>query len=127
MRVTRLEAMNEIFAQAFNSHNIENLLGLYEADAVLHVDGSGQGLAGIAAIAGALRQFLQVPGTMTSRNNFCVVRGDIALLRADWRITGADGAIVAEDSTAEIVRRQPDGRWLYVVDHAAAVGLPRVD
>ncbi len=126
MKVTDPQAMNETFAQAFNNRNIEDLLALYEPDAV-HVDPDGHGVAGTAAIATALRGLLQVPGRMTSVNNFCILRDDIALLRADWRITGADGAVIAQNSTAEIVRRQPDGSWRYVIDHAGAAGLGRVD
>jgi ketosteroid isomerase-like protein len=60
---------------------------------------------------------------MKSTNNFCVVHGDLALLRADWELVGDDGRIVAAGSSAEVVRKQSDGRWLYVIDHAAA--LPR--
>jgi len=126
MNVTEPQAMNETFAHAFNGRSIEALLALYEPDAI-HVDPGGRAAGGTAAIAAALRGLLQLPGRMTSRNNFCIVRDDIALLRADWRITGEDGAVVAENSTAEIVRRQPDGRWLYVIDHAGATGLKRVD
>ncbi len=126
MKVTDPRAMNETFARAFNSRSIENLLALYEPDAV-HVDPTGHGTSGTAAISEALRRLLQVSGTMTSRNNFCIVRDDIALLRADWRIAGDDGMPMAAGSTAEIVRRQPDGCWLYVIDHAGAVDLPRVD
>lgn len=123
MKVTDPRSMNETFAQAFNSRSIENLQALYEADAV-HVGPDGQTAAGMAAITTALRGLLQVPGRMSSRNNFCIFRGDIALLGADWCIIGDGGAVIAQDSTAEVVRRQTDGRWLYVIDHAAA-GLRR--
>ncbi|MCV9910401.1 hypothetical protein OIV19_22725 [Brucella sp. HL-2] len=64
---------------------------------------------------------------MTSRNNFCVIHGDLALLRADWELRAADGIIVASGSAAEVIRKQADGRWLYIIDHAAGAGLPRVD
>jgi ketosteroid isomerase-like protein len=46
--------------------------------------------------------------------------GELALLRSDWQMTGTgpDGKpfTIAHSST-EVVRRQPDGRWLYVIDH----------
>ncbi|ANW06117.1 hypothetical protein LMTR13_34895 [Bradyrhizobium icense] len=118
--------MNEAFAQAFNSRNIDNLLALYEMDAVLRVDGSERSLIGQDAIAGELRRLLQAPGTMTSSNNFCIQHGDVALLRADWELRAQDGSIVASGSSAELVRRQSDGTWRYVIDHAAGASLPRV-
>ena len=126
MTVTDPRQMNEAFARTFNDRNIGRLLTFYESDAVLRVDGSDKDLIGTDAIAGELQQLLQMPGTMTSKNNFCVVQGDLALLRADWEIVDDTGTIVVSGSSAELARRQSDGRWLYVIDHAAGAGLPRV-
>ena len=122
--VTSPDRMNAAFADAFNSRSIANLLQLYEPDAVLCTDGDSADVTGLAAIENALTQLLQAPGRMTSRNRFCIVHGDLALLRADWALTD-DGAIVASGSSAELVRRQPEGGWLYVIDHAVGASLPR--
>ncbi|WP_296346947.1 nuclear transport factor 2 family protein [Reyranella sp.] len=126
MTVTDPRQMNEAFARTFNDRNIGRLLAFYESDAVLRVDGSDKDLIGTDAIAGELQQLLQMPGTMTSRNNFCVVQGNLALLRADWELVDDKGTIIVSGSSAELVRRQSDGRWLYVIDHAMGAGLPRV-
>jgi ketosteroid isomerase-like protein len=118
--------MNEAFARAFNGRRLEDLLALYEDGAVLCADASGRSHRGKEAIAQALAELLAAPGTMTSVNNFCLQQGDVALLRADWTLHAAGGAVLAQGSSAEVVRRQPDGRWLYVLDHAAGAVLPRV-
>ena len=120
------DRMNAAFADAFNSRSIDGLLQLYEPDAVLRTNGDDMNLAGLAAIGNALGRLLQVPGRMTSRNHFCIVHGNLALLRADWDLVAEDGSVVASGSSAEVVRRQADGRWLYVMDHAVGAGLPRV-
>ena len=119
-KVYRAAHMNGTFAAARNAGSLEELLSLYEDDARLLVDASGTCLAGKAAIAAELRKLIDLPGTMVSDNVFCVEHGDLALLRADFSLTGADGAVIHSGSTAEILRRQADGRWLYVVDHAGA-------
>lgn len=124
--ITSPDRMNATFADAFNSRNVENLIRLYEPDAVLCSDKDSIALTGINAIRHALTQLLQVPGHMTSRNNFCLAHGDLALLRADWELRADDGTIVASGSSAELVRRQHDGRWLYVIDHALGASLPRL-
>jgi len=50
--------------------------------------------------------------------------GDIALLQGSWTISGATGpdgeTFELGSRTAEVVRQQPDGSWLYVADHAFA-------
>lgn len=125
-KITTPAATNDTFARAFNSRNLDNLLALYEPGAV-HVGGIGAAPeTGIQQIGSALHALQQIPGTMVSVNNFCIENGDIALLRADWRLIGDDGAIVASGSTAEVVRRQPDGTWLYVIDHAAGASAPAI-
>jgi ketosteroid isomerase-like protein len=50
---------------------------------------------------------------------FLVVEGDVALLYDSWQITGTnpDGSpMSASGRSAMVLRRQPDGSWLYVVD-----------
>lgn len=125
-KITRAADMNEAFAAAFNSRSLANLLALYEDAAVLCVGDTAATYRGMSAIAEELTRLLALPGSMVSRNNFCIEHGDIALLRADYIVRGEDGSLVAEGSTAEIVRRQADGGWLYVIDHAAGASLPRV-
>ncbi len=117
-KVYRAADMNEAFAAARNSGSLDELLGLYEDGAKLLVDASGSALTG-TEMAGELRKLIDLPGTMVSRNSFCVEHGELALLRADFTVSDGD-VILYRGFTAEIVRRQPDGRWLYVIDHAGA-------
>ncbi|MDR2324753.1 MAG: nuclear transport factor 2 family protein [Acidovorax sp.] len=117
------DRMNAAFAEAFNSRDIANLLQLYEPKAMLCATPNGAAQVGIDAIEKALQQLLKIPGRMLSHNRFCLVHDNLALLRADWRLAADDGAIVASGSSAELIRRQNDGRWLYVIDHAVGASL----
>jgi len=54
---------------------------------------------------------------MASTNRYAVVHDDIALVGADWVIDLEDGSTPIRGSTAEVLRRQPDGSWRYVIDH----------
>lgn len=117
------EAFNETWARAFNSRELNHLLALYEDDAVL-ADAT-RTVRGKAEIATVLGELLKVPGTLNGRNNFCLQLGDLALLRADWVLRDSDGNQIMSGSSAEIIRRQPAGNWLYAIDHAAGASLPR--
>lgn len=117
-------AMNAAFAQAVNSGRLEHLLALYEDEAVLCADGTSLPAAGKSAIARIVTPLLALQGTMTSRNVFCLTSGDIALLRADWHIEDASGSRIAAGSSAEVCRRQADGTWRYLIDHAVGASLP---
>jgi uncharacterized protein (TIGR02246 family) len=121
-KVREPQQMNAAFAAAYNSGDIENLMALYEPNAVL-VPQPGQRAIGLAAIREALMGFLSLKGKMQSENVYCIRTGDLALLQASWKLLaiGADGKPFELSSrTAEVVRQQPDGSWLYVVDHAFA-------
>lgn len=126
-KVTTPAAMNEAFAHAFNSRSIDNLLSLYEPDAALRTDASTPTRRGKTAIAAELGELLEIPGVMVSRNNFCVEVDGLALLRADYSLASPEGKTILAGSSAEIVRRQADGSWLYVIDHAAGASLPSIE
>lgn len=114
------EHMNAVFAAAYNSGDIEQLLALYEPDAIL-APGPGLRAVGSEAIREALLGLLGLGGTMRSENLYCLRSGGIALLQGSWRLsaTAPDGsAIELASRTAEVVRQQPDGSWRYVADHA---------
>ena len=119
MKVYNPKDMNSAFAEAFNSGNVENLIALYEPGAVL-VPRPGQVVEGAQAIRSSLEELLALKGRMRSENQYALVHGDIALLRAKVHLvgTGPDGnRIEIHNHTAEVVRRQPDGGWLYILDH----------
>ena len=125
-KVNMPHEMNKTFARAFNTRDINNLMALYEENAVLRIDAE-KTFTGKTVIAIELRKLLLLPGKMLSHNNFCIEHGDIALLRADHSIVNTDGATIFSGSSAEVVRQQSDGSWLYIIDHAMGATLPRVD
>lgn len=118
--------MNSAFADAFNSGDIESLASLYEPSAVL-VPKPGQVVRGVEAIREALQELLALKGFMSSENQYALVHGDIALLRAKVHLVGnaPDGSRVEiNNHTAEVIRRQPDGSWLYILDHPYGADPP---
>lgn len=111
--------LNAAFAEAYNSGSLDNLLALYETDAILVNPNGGQD-QGIRQIRKTLEDLLRLQGKMTSRNIYCIPFENIALLRAHFTLqfAGPDGnPTQIQGHTSEIVRKQKDGSWLYIVDH----------
>ncbi len=120
MAVMRPEEMNSAFADAVNSGDVERVLALYEPEALLAPQ-PGARASGLDEIRTALAELVALGGTMTSRNVWCMQVGELALLQGEWHLsaTAPDGSpLKLSSQTAEVVRRQPDGSWLYVIDHA---------
>ena len=119
MADTKPQDAHRQFEDAYNSREIEALLALYTPDAHL-VTESGNVVIGHDAIRGELQEFFAIKGRMTVETVSAVPVGNIALLRAQWHLTGKgpDGQSVAlGGKTAEVVQQQPDGRWLYLIDN----------
>lgn len=118
-KVESPEQMNTVFAEAFNSKQVENLMLLYQPDAVLvRLDGSIA--QGSEQIRDELTHLLKIGIRAVGDNQFAITHGDIALLRANFTITAVNETgqeVQIKGSSSEVVRRQPDGSWLYVVDH----------
>lgn len=119
--------MNATFARLFNERKLDGLLSLYEQDAAHYNGRSLTTDVGLPAIGRALQELLALPGRMTSVNNVCLVAGELALLRADWVISDEHGRALAQGSSMEIARRQADGGWKTVIDHALGASLPALE
>lgn len=113
------EEIHSRFVAAFNSGNVDALMALYEPNATF-VPQPGQAVQGQDAIRQALLQFVAVKGTLELRDVFTVHGHGIALVRGEWKLTGAgpDGKpIEMTGKSVEVLRQQPNGEWLYAVDH----------
>ena len=117
--VNEPQQMSAAFANAFNSGNISNLLSLFDDQAQM-VTQNGDAVTGHDAIAEQLNGFLSLGGQMAAENVYAYVQGDTALLRGHWKLTAKneDGSpLEIEGHTSEVVKKQADGRWLYIIDH----------
>lgn len=120
MPATKPHDLHTLFTAAFNAASAEDLLALYEVNAAF-VTGPRASVIGKAAIAEVVAGFLSLEGRI-QLDTVSVTEGggDIALLEGRWTLDGkdADGnAVHLTGSSREVVRRQPDGSWLYVIDN----------
>jgi uncharacterized protein (TIGR02246 family) len=114
MTVSKPADIHSAVEQAFNAGDLDRLIRLYEKDARM-VTPDGSVVEGVDAIREQWQGFLAMNGQMTLKTRFAVEMDDIALIRTDWSFSSADAQLVS--SSAEVVRRQSDGTWLYVIDH----------
>lgn len=112
------EALMAAFADRLNAGDLDGLVALYEPDAVFEAQ-PGVVAHGHAAIRDALGQLLTLGPTISAETVQVLTGGDVALVVNEWTMTGTapDGEAVHQGGrSADVVRRQPDGRWLVVVD-----------
>ena len=111
--------IHALFRHAFNLGDVEALLALYEADAVLVVD--GKVVTGRESIRKALESFVARRGRMTLETRAVVEsQQGLAVLYGGWVIEppeGMEAGIATRGLSTEVVREQPDGTWLFVIDN----------
>ena len=108
--VTEPNELGAFFAERLNSGDVEGLVALYEANAILALPG-GNIATGGEKIRAAFQQLVAAGVTVKHEEQLPALRqGDLALTTA--RFEG--GA-----KTAEVARRQPDGTWLWALDQPA--------
>ena len=67
---------------------------------------------------------LKLGGIMTSINKFCILFEDLALLSEEWKIATKNEngeEIEIKRVSSEIVRRQGNGTWLYIIDNPFSI------
>jgi uncharacterized protein (TIGR02246 family) len=112
------EQLHRSFQDAFNRHDLDAIVALYEPDAVLA--GVGGPIRGTAAIRAAYLEFLAPRPTIDLQTTEVNRVGELAMLHGWWtlRETGLDGLPSQREGwNTETVRLQPDGRWLFVIDN----------
>jgi len=111
--------IHRLFEHAFNLGDIEALVALYEPNAVLVV--AGHDVTGRESIREALQNLLPRRGLMTLETRAVVVAQEgLAVLHGGWVIeppTGMGAELATRGLSTEVVRKQQDGTWLFVIDN----------
>ena len=114
------EEIHPLFWKAFSAGDLDSLMALYEPTAQLIAQPEQAPVTG-HALREALQGFLALKPTITLQTVSVVKTAEIALLRSDWKLSGMgpDGKrIEMAHRGVEVARRQADGTWLLVIDHA---------
>ena len=119
------ENMIRVWTDAFNRGDLEAIVDLYEPEAVL-ARSSGPPIVGRAAIRDAFTAFLSTRPRMEATTRKIIATGDLALCYGDWSLRGtnADGtARAASGKSVEVLRKQGDGGWRYILDDPYSTGV----
>lgn len=115
------QAVNQAFTEYFNRPDIDALMSLYDDSSVVVAQPGGEPIVGPEGIRGTLGWLISTGGTMTYTRGYCLVQGDIAMLRVDFTLAGGKDAegkpMEMSGHTAEVVRKAADGTWKYVFDN----------
>jgi len=105
--------------RGINAGDLDSLLPLYE-DVAAFATAPGTLAHRAPGIAGALEGFIGLQGELDLQVTRVLEVDDLALVVGMWSFAGTapDGEPVRlEARNADVLRRQPDGTWRFVIDN----------
>jgi uncharacterized protein (TIGR02246 family) len=117
------DEVDRLFAAALNGGDLEGLVALYEPQASLTPQ-PGTTVTGTTAIREALSGFVNMKPRMTITPRLIAQTGDMALVTAQWQLSAAGAGGKPAEMTGrsiEVLRRQADGSWRFVIDEPFGV------
>ena len=104
----------KLFEERFAAADLDGLMDLYEDGAVFtNARGAHEGSDAIRAV---LAGYLATGASIVMNESVAFEAGDLALVHWAWTMTFPDER-VAEGATAEVLRRQSDGSWKFIIDN----------
>jgi uncharacterized protein (TIGR02246 family) len=113
-----IDTVNRL-TDAIHRGDLESAALLYEPSAVMVVQ-PGKLARGSIQLREALAGLIALKPTLKSEAQEVIEAGDVALYMGRWNLHGTDPAgkaIGMAGESADILRRQADGRWLIALDN----------
>jgi len=118
------EEVLKSIADGINTGNLDALMRLYEQNAAFAVQ-PGKLAHGLTGVRESLAGFIKMKGKLDLKVTKVLQANDLALVIGVWSFngTGPDGKPVKLASkNADVLRRQPDGSWRFVIDNPWGTG-----
>lgn len=108
------DELDVLFEKAMNAGDLEGLVALYEPNAML-IAGPGQEATGTEAIRAGLKAFLDQKPQIDLKVEQTLKGGeDMAACYGVWTMKAGGEELTGK--SIEIMRKQADGTWLFVID-----------
>ena len=108
---------------AVNAGDVDSAVAYYEPEAAL-VSERGTTVTGTEAIREVLLRFMAIKPKVTIEVPLVIESGYMALVHSKWTTVGTDAdgnRVDFAGEGAEVMRRQGDGTWLFVIDNPYGV------
>jgi ketosteroid isomerase-like protein len=109
------EAVSKLLEECLNEGNVAGLEGLYEPGAIFADFGGA--IVGWPEISAAHQRFLDEGLSLILNDSVVLQTEDIALVHWSWTVTQPDGTTI-DGTSAEVLRRQTDRTWKFVIDNS---------
>ena len=113
------EQVLKSIVDGINTGNLEGLMALYEPEAAFARQ-PGSLSHGLPGVRESLAGFIGMKGTLDLKVTRVLQASDLALVVGVWSFTGTGpdgGPVKLTGHNADVLRRQADGSWRFVIDN----------
>jgi ketosteroid isomerase-like protein len=108
--------VHKSLAAAYNTGDLNTVLTMYDTSGVIVAEPNNP-VGGKEKFEAAVKAILSIKGKMEIKTVYCLEADDVAVGRSEWSIRDGDEIKVAAKGI-ELLKRQADGSWKVVIDHA---------
>jgi len=112
----RAEEAHSTLAAAYNTGDLNTVLNMYDVNGIIVAE-PGSPVSGNENFTAAVKAILSIKGKMEIKTVYCLQSGDIAIGRSEWSIKDG-GEVKLSARGIEVMKRQDDGTWKVLIDHA---------
>jgi ketosteroid isomerase-like protein len=113
---TNAKDVHKSLAAAYNTGDLNTVMKMYDADGIIIAEPNSI-VSGKEKFEAAVKGILSIKGKMEIKTVYCLEAGDVAVGRSEWSIRDGNKTKV-EAKGIELLKRQPDGTWKVLIDHA---------
>jgi ketosteroid isomerase-like protein len=113
---TKAEEVHSLLATAYNSGDLATVLSMYDVNGIIVAEPANP-VSGATQFEEAVKAILSIKGKMEIKTVYCLQTGDVAVGRSEWSIKDGHETKVSAKGI-EVMKRQPNGTWKVVIDHA---------
>jgi uncharacterized protein (TIGR02246 family) len=113
---TNAQDVHSSLAAAYNTGDLATVMSIYDGNGIIVADPMNP-VSGKEKFEEAVKGILAIQGTMEIKTVYCLQSGDVAVGRSEWQIS-ENGKTKVAAKGIELLKRQPDGTWRVLIDHA---------
>lgn len=113
---TKAGDAHNALAAAYNTGDLNTVLDIYDVNGIIVAE-PGNPVSGKEKFESAVKAILSIKGKMEIKTVYCLQSGDVAVGRSEWSIKDGNEVKVSAKGI-ELLKRQPNGTWKVLIDHA---------
>lgn len=115
-RPTRAQDAHKSLADAYNTGDLNTVLSMYDTSGIIVAEPE-KPVSGKEKFEAAVKGILSIKGKMEIKTVYCLESADVAIGRSEWSIRDG-GEVKVSAKGIELMKRQQDGTWKVLIDHA---------